>query len=187
MEHCCGNQRGGGVVQIKCEHCGEMVKANPRNKQQRYCGKKACQRARKTAWEKEKIKTDPDYRMNRKESAKKWADEHSDYWKAYRKRNPHSVQRNRLLQRVRNRRYKETKRQPTQEAADKNIAKMDASKHTHTRLSGTFWLVPNVAKMDALMVHIVDINDEKLKPEVVLSDCKQGLDCLAHQILFRMP
>jgi len=144
---------------IVCAHCRETVPANPRNKGQKYCGKPACQRARKTAWEKRKIKTDPVYRANRKESQKTWTENNQGYWKDYRKRKPQKAQRNRILQTVRNRR----KRRSVPDIGDfspKEIAKMDALRAPVTKLSGTFWLVPKIAKMDALQVQIVDMTNQ---------------------------
>lgn len=149
---------------IVCTHCKETVPANPRNKAQKFCGKPRCQRARKTAWEKRKITTDPAYRANRKESQITWTKKNPGYWKDYRKRKPQKAQRNRILQTVRNRR----KTRPTpairQSLPNKKIAKMDALEVPVTKLSGTFWLVPKIAKMDALQVQIVDITNQS-KPE----------------------
>ena len=46
------------------------------------------------------------------------------------------------------------------------IAKMDSLKTRGHMLSGMFWLVPKIAKMDSLMVFITDIKGEKtLAPE----------------------
>ena len=51
----------------RCAHCGCPLELNPRSKNQRYCGKKECQRARKRLWQKNKMATDPDYRANQTE------------------------------------------------------------------------------------------------------------------------
>ncbi len=64
----------------------------------------ACRRARKAAWKRNKMQTDPDYRYNHKLSNQKWAKAHPGYWKDYRSRHPEYVERNRILQAVRNRR-----------------------------------------------------------------------------------
>lgn len=147
---------------IVCAHCKETVPANPRSKGQRFCGKPACQRARKTAWERQKIKTDPDYRANRKESQQTWVDKHPGYYKAYRKRNPKKVLQNRIRQKVRNR-----KRAKQSQQFEGEIAKMDASEAMKDKLLGTFWLVPKIAKMDALAVQIVEITNPGLKNAVI--------------------
>jgi class 3 adenylate cyclase len=73
-------------------------------KNQQYCGKKECQRARKRSWQKEKIATDPDYRANQRECNKAWRGRNPDYWRHYRKNHPRYVEKNRLLQKARRRR-----------------------------------------------------------------------------------
>ena len=148
------------MKRINCVHCGESVVVNSRNPKQEYCGRPACQRARKTKWEKQKIKTDPDYKANRRDSQKTWAEKNPDYWKHYRK-TPNQVERNRILQKVRYQKQKKEKKCLEKGGLSKNIAKMDALKSNKTGISGTFWLVPFVAKMDALMVQITDITKSK--------------------------
>jgi hypothetical protein len=93
------------------------------------------------------MRTDPDYRMNQIMSNKKWAEAHPDYWKEYRKKNPHKTARNRMLQTVRN-----------QRRSNKGlIAKVDASNFTPRKMVGQFWLVPVIAKVDASKVNIYEI------------------------------
>jgi len=50
---------------IPCAHCGRPFAPGPRVKNQRYCGEKNCQRARKRKWQKEKLGNDPDYQSMR--------------------------------------------------------------------------------------------------------------------------
>ena len=152
------------MKRIDCAHCGESVVASSRNPKQEYCGKPACQRTRKTKWENQKIKTDPDYRANRRDSQKTWAEKNPDYQKQY-KKTPRQVERNRILQKVRYQRQKKKKACLDEGGLSKNVAKMDALKFNKTGISGTFWLVPSVAKMDALMVQITDIK-ETMRPGV---------------------
>jgi len=101
------------------------------------------------------MRTDPVYRANQKSSQQKWLAATPDYWKAYRKRNPEKAERNRILQAIRNRKA----RNPSSDAKmDMSvIAKMDSSKSDNFKVLGQFWLVPVIAKMDALKVHIVKI------------------------------
>jgi hypothetical protein len=47
-----------------CPHCGKRFLPHPAVFNQRYCGSTDCQRARKKSWQKEKLKSDPDYREN---------------------------------------------------------------------------------------------------------------------------
>jgi len=50
-----------------------------------------------------KLKHDPVYRANQKSSQQQWLAATPGYWKVYRKKNPEKTQRNRILQRQRNR------------------------------------------------------------------------------------
>lgn len=135
---------------VSCPHCAAVF--IPRNKHQSYCSRPECQRARKAAWQRIKMKTDPDYKVTKKLSQQKWAANNPGYWKAYRRRNPEKAQRNRLLQTLRNRRRAATKASP-----NIVIAKKDASNPLDFRPIGQFWLVPLIAKMDAAKVNIYTI------------------------------
>jgi len=137
---------------VACLHCAALF--IPRNKNQSYCSCQECQRARKAAWQRIKIKTDPDYRVTKKLSQQKWVANNPGYWKAYRNHNPEKAQRNRLLQTIRNRR-----RSTAPKASDTLIAKKDASNHLDFQPIGQFWLVPLIAKLDAAKVNIYTITD----------------------------
>lgn len=137
---------------VPCLHCGTMF--TPRNKKQCYCSRTKCQRARKAAWQRIKLRGDPDYRAAKKLSQQKWASNNPLYWKAYRKRNPEKVIRNRMLQTIRNRRRSASKR-----SGKVLIAKMDARKSVDLHPIGQFYLVPMIAKMDAVKVNIYTITD----------------------------
>ena len=142
---------------IPCCHCGDLFQPSPRHKSQDYCMKPKCRRARKAAWKKHKMRTDPDYRFNQRMSNKKWAEANPGYWKEYRKKNPEKAERNRILQTIRNRRR--SKSQDLNAKVDASlIAKVDASKSNNVKLVGQFWLVPVIAKVDALKVNIHEIS-----------------------------
>jgi len=101
------------------------------------------------------MKIDPEYRSNQKSSQRQWAENHPGYWREYRRRNPRKAERNRILQSVRNRRARQ-KADP--DGTDSVlIAKMDASKPESLKVLGRFWMVPVIAKMDALKVNILKI------------------------------
>lgn len=134
---------------IICCHCGELFVWSPRNKNQKFCGKPECQRARKAAWQRHKMQTDPDYRFNQKLSNKKWVKSNPGYWKEYRKRNPEKAERNRILQMIRNQKVRDPHL----------VAKMDALKSNKIKVVGQFWLVPVIAKMEALKVNILEISN----------------------------
>jgi hypothetical protein len=92
------------MEEIVCCSCGDMFARSVRHKNQCYCPKPECQKARKTAWKRYKMRSDPDYKFNQTLSNKKWAKANPGYWKAYRQRHPEKVERNRMLQSIRNRR-----------------------------------------------------------------------------------
>ena len=143
------------MEQTPCCHCGDFFTPSPRHKNQQYCMAPACRRARKAAWKRNKMQTDPDYRYNHKLSNQMWTKANPGYWKDYRSRHPEYVERNRILQAVRNRRYT---RSDQLKVKDDSIAKVDASIFNKNRMVGQFYLVPVIAKVDALKVNIFDIS-----------------------------
>jgi hypothetical protein len=139
------------IRSIRCAHCRCVVPANPRVKNQRFCGNAACQRARKTAWQREKMATDPDYQANQRACQRTWQKAHRHYWRAYRNRRPAYRARNRLLQRHRD----------TATRRLRDLAKMDAFEPVSFVQPGTYYLIPAagalLAKMDAYSqkVHVI--------------------------------
>lgn len=123
----------------RCAHCGCPLELNSRSKNQRYCGEKACQRARKRLWQKNKMATDPDYQDNQRRCNTAWREKHRHYWRDYRRSHPECAERNRLLQKARRSR--------------RSVAKMDASEKISFLKTGTYWVIPErgVAKMDAFV------------------------------------
>jgi hypothetical protein len=111
------------MEEIVCCSCEDLCERSVRHKNQRYCPKPGCQRARKAAWKRYKMRTDLDYRFNQRLSSQTWAKAHPDDWRAYRKRHLEKAERNRLLQVIRNRHRRRKL------AADHSlIAKVDALK-----------------------------------------------------------
>jgi len=134
---------------------------------QQYCGRPACQRARRATWKRKKLADDPDYRSNHNDANRAWRANHPGYWREYRRTHFEHAERNRQLQRIR-------RRSPTQSQSGTltsssgelaNVAKVDASKNAEVAqqkgkyggFRGDFWLIPTVAKVDALRVRIVEI------------------------------
>jgi len=101
--------------------------------------------------------TDAEYRANQKQSHQEWLRANPSYWKDYRKRNPEKAERNRLLQAIRNRRQRRFD-EANARGDPPLIAKMDASKPEDFRPIGQFWLVPVIAKMDALKIFLHPIS-----------------------------
>lgn len=143
------------MEKILCVYCGDLFEASPKHKNQTACKKPECQRAKKAEWQRHKMKTDPVYNASQKISQKQWVRENPDYWKKYRSKHPEKVQRNRVLQAIRNR--KARSKDISRGMALPLIAKMDASKSDRFHAFGQFWLIPVIAKMDALKVNMVEI------------------------------
>jgi len=126
---------------VRCAHCGRVVPANPRIKNQTHCNLEACRRDKKRLWQRQKMATDSEYRANQKDCWKDWRERNPQYWKEYRSSHPEAEERNRLKQRERNR-------------ARREIAKMDTSGPVSQVRPGTYYLVPEdlrervIAKMD---------------------------------------
>jgi len=117
-----------------CQNCHQVFQRIAQCKDQRYCGNKQCQRARKRNWERMKKDTDPDYRKNRKESQKSWQNSNKDYWNKYRLNNPLQAERNRQLQRIRNAKRRghllePAQPQPTGTPAKEVLSFVSTSKH----------------------------------------------------------
>lgn len=124
---------------IRCAHCQKLVRRNPRIRNQRYCGAEACQKARKRRWQSNKMAADSDYRETQRDYARKWRERHPDYWQQYRAEHPGKVERNRVLQRLRNARRDRPE----------VIANSDASDDYFHVKSGRYYILPVIAKMDA--------------------------------------
>ena len=142
------------MEQLLCVYCGDFFDKSPRHKTQTACKKVECQKAKKAAWQRHKLKTDPVYAANQKSSQEKWVKANLGYWKTYRKKNPDKTERNRMLQTIRNRKARTSPRAKVDECL---IAKMDASKNDNFKILGQFWLLPVIAKMDTLKVNIIKI------------------------------
>lgn len=148
-------------IVIVCLACGKEKPGSPRVAgRQSHCGEPACQRARKAAAERQSMATDPEHRATKRQSDEAWGRAHPGYWSEYRQRHPDKAERNRLLQRQRNLR----RRRPSVDAAPGSvIAKLDSSvslKWPEPPANGEYWLVPVIAKLDALRVKIIVITDD---------------------------
>ena len=114
-----------------------MFRPRPQNPTQTYCSQRACQRARKRAWQQRKRAEDPDYRVNERAAQRRWADAHPEYWRQWRQDHPEYVERNRVAQRARN----AHRRAPM-------IAKGDVWTGDRPLPSGTYWLEPWTGALD---------------------------------------
>ena len=87
-----------------CVCCGAGFEPHPAVKNQQYCSRRGCQRARRRRWQREKLARDEAYRQNQAAAQQAWRARNPDYWRQYRLCHPEYAQRNRELQRQRNRR-----------------------------------------------------------------------------------
>jgi len=122
----------------RCRHCQSIFLPDPRVKNQEYCNRPECQRVRKALWQREKMRHDPDYQADHRDAQKNWLKHHPDYWKTYRARHPSYVQTNKLKQKKRDHKRRL-----------KNLAKMDSIMPLSYIKSGTYFISPDLAKMDA--------------------------------------
>ena len=82
---------------LRCTHCRAPFVPNPRVQAQRFCAHPACQRARKTPWQRDTLARDPDYRAPQRDCQRHWQHQHPQYWREYRQRRAASRARHRLL------------------------------------------------------------------------------------------
>ena len=138
-----------------CKNCRRLFEISPQRPDQKYCKRKKCQRARKNAWQKEKIRTDEDYRQNIKDAQERWCKKNPDYYKTYREKNPAYTKKNRLAQVERNLKKRSISNQTF---IDNSIAKMDVLNNQNSIKSGRYTIIsadnPEFAKMDVLIVDI---------------------------------
>ena len=88
-----------------CIHCGNTLPGNTRlKKKQKYCGNKLCQRARMRTWKKRQYTKSGTYRKKCLEGQKLWRKDYpsNQYQREYRNKHPGYLNRNRELQRDRN-------------------------------------------------------------------------------------
>jgi hypothetical protein len=128
---------------MRCAHCQCLFVPTPRAKTQRFCANKACQRARKAPWPREKMATAPDDRANQRDCQQRWQHQHPQYWRAYRQRRAAYRERNRLLQQHRDHRRRA-----------RPLAQMDEFEPVTCIQPGMYHRIPAVgehlAKMDVL-------------------------------------
>ena len=101
-----------------CACCGEPFLPRPQVPDQAYCSAPDCQRARKRQWQRAKLQSDPDYRINQRAAQQAWSQRNADYWRNYRDARPDHAQRNRERQRSRDARARDR-------AREADLAKMD--------------------------------------------------------------
>ena len=131
---------------FKCKCCRRILPANPRCKNQEYCGTPACQRERKRRWQAQKMISDPEYRRNQQEAYNYWSERNPDYWQQRREEKRRQaalpgkkIQANKLNGPVK-----------------MDTFRPDPLQENHIN-SGEYILVPINVKMDALRVEIIAV------------------------------
>jgi len=87
------------AMKPRCAYCGRPFEPPPQVPAQTYCSLPACQRARKRLWQRNKLRSDPDYQVNQRAAQQAWAKRNPAYWRHYRSTKPECAQRNRKRQR----------------------------------------------------------------------------------------
>ncbi len=143
----------------RCVACRAVFTVRAQTPKQRYCSAPGCQRERRRRWQREKRRSDPDYRENQRQAQQRWASSHREYWRRYRAEHPEYTAANRTRQRERDRRRREHEALPS---ARVDLAKSDASTPDSLAFSGTYRLVPvtrQLAKMDVWTVELHPISE----------------------------
>ena len=151
------------AIHFDCVVCGRDTKAHPKvGHRQNCCGRGSCQRKYKALRQRQRIKHDHDYAVDQKRCNGVWREKNRGYWTGYRQRNPEKAQRNKELQNVRN--SKTAMRKQVRSVGGESIAKMEELNSQIQKLnqidSGQFWIVPVIAKMEALKVNIQVISKD---------------------------
>jgi hypothetical protein len=81
-----------------CSCCRKGFRPDRFHPHQICCSDPVCQRWRRTRWQREKLRTDADYRGNQADAAARWRAAHPEYWKNYRASHPCVGQRSATLQ-----------------------------------------------------------------------------------------
>jgi len=137
-----------GQQRFRCRHCRKLrLKRSP---EQRYCGSRACQKARKNAWRRSKLDVDPDYRANQRASTQAWLASQGGsgaYYRRYRER--HRLRPAPCSQ------HADHGAAPARRLTAATRAKSDARSPQTGLRSGTYRLVPcDAAKSDAILVQL---------------------------------
>ena len=143
----------------RCLACRAVFTVRAQTPEQRYCSAPGCQRERRRRWQREKRRSDPDYRENQRLAQQRWVSSHREYWRRYRAEHPQYTAANRTKQRERDRSRRERESVPSARA---DLAKSDASTPDFSAFSGTYRLVPvtrGLAKMDVWTVELHPLSE----------------------------
>lgn len=80
----------------RCACCGKPFAPRPQVPDQAYCSSPECQRARKRQWQKDKLRSDPDYQANQRAAQRAWSARNGEYWRGWRQAQQASAARDRV-------------------------------------------------------------------------------------------
>ena len=87
----------------RCRYCQQLFQLSRYHPHQFVCSQPDCQRQRRREYHRRKLHTDAEYHQVCRDSQQKWRDRHPDYPRQYRQSHLTSVERNRQVQRRRDR------------------------------------------------------------------------------------
>lgn len=79
-----------------CAGCSKTFEPRPQVPDQAYCSSPECQRARKRQWQKDKLRSDPDYQANQRAAQRAWSARNGEYWRGWRQAQQASAARDRV-------------------------------------------------------------------------------------------
>ena len=123
----------------RCSACHKHFHPRPQSPGQEFCSAAECQRERKRRWQKVRRAADSDYRDNDVQANRQWRSRHPGYWRAYRRKHPQVVIRNREKQRERDR---ARRLKPPQPPPTPHLANEDASSLPFSVETGTYRMIP---------------------------------------------
>jgi hypothetical protein len=132
-----------------CQGCGQQRRQNPRLKgRQRFCGQPDCQKARKAAWRRAKMHTDPVFKKSQEESQENWCKNKPlcRYQDEYRIQHPAYTKKNRRKQRIRNRK---------KSSATEIIVKIDALSNRETVVYVPHSRPEKIVKIDTFPLNLI--------------------------------
>jgi len=91
------------MIERRCPYCHQSFLPTKSQPEQVACSGAHCQRRRGADYRRAKLAADADYREGCRQSARQWRKQNPEYWKEYRAAHPTSAERNRQLQRSRDR------------------------------------------------------------------------------------
>ena len=69
------------MITKRCACCGQTFEPLPQVPDQAFCSSPDCQRARRRQWQRDKLKSDGDYRINQQDAQLAWTQRNQDYWR----------------------------------------------------------------------------------------------------------